>query len=195
VATFESARPRLTAAGPDVLVSAVQLGEYNGLHLAIIGRERRPALAAIVVGPNDAVLAKEAEQHGASYLQEPLTEEMLVSKLGALVQDVGRHRRWPRKHVAEMVTVEYGASPARIVDLSYGGIRLEVADTGAVAPELGAGLRISLPAFGVSIDTSLVWVERAPSGLLHCGAAVERLSPAVTTAWRQVVDRVGLSVQ
>ena len=27
------------------------------------------------------------------------------------------------------------------------------------------------------------------------GAAVERLSPAVTTAWRQVVDRVGLSVQ
>ena len=86
-------------------------------------------------------------------------------------------------------------SPARIVDLSYGGVRLEVADVGAAAPELGSGLRVNLPAFGVSIDTALVWVERSPSGFLHCGAAVDRLSPAVTTAWRQVVDRVGFSVQ
>lgn len=195
VATFESARPRLTAATPDVLVSAVQLGEYNGLHLAIIGRERRPALVAIVVGPHDAVLAKEAEQHGATYMKEPTTEEALLSKLATLLQEIGRHRRWPRKHVAEPVTAEYGESQARIVDLSYGGLRLEVADSGAAAPELGSGLRVSLPAFGVSIDTSLVWVERAPSGFLHCGAAVDRLSPAVTTAWRQVVDRVGFSVQ
>jgi hypothetical protein len=59
----------------------------------------------------------------------------------------------------------------------------------------GPGLRINLPDFGVSIDTALVWVERAPSGYLHCGAAVERLSPALTSAWRQVVDRVGFSVQ
>jgi DNA-binding response OmpR family regulator len=195
VATFESARPRLTATTPDVLVSAVQLGEYNGLHLAIIGRERRPALVAIVVGPHDGVLAKEAEQHGAAYMKEPTTEEALLAKLATLLQEIGRHRRWPRKHVAEPVAAEYGESPARIVDLSYGGLRLEVADTGAAAPELGSGLRVSLPAFGVSIDTSLVWVERAPSGVLHCGAAVDRLSPAVTTAWRRVVDRVGLSVQ
>ena len=195
VSTFEAARPRLTATTPDVLVSAVQLGEYNGLHLAIIGRDRRPALVAVVIGPPDAVLAREAEQHGATYLNEPATEEMLVSKLITLQQEVGRHRRWPRKHVEEPVAAEWGASPARIVDLSYGGLRLEVADAGAAAPELGSGLRVSLPAFGVSIDTALVWVERSPSGYLHCGAAVDRLSPAVTTAWRQVVDRVGFSVQ
>ncbi len=195
VSTFEEARPKLTAATPDALVSAVQLGEYNGLHLAIVGRDRRPALVAIVVGPHDSVLAKEAEQHGATYLKEPATEEALVSKLITLLQEVGRHRRWPRKHVAEPVAAQCGASPARIVDLSYGGVRLEVADVGAAAPELGSGLRVNLPAFGVSIDTALVWVERSPSGFLHCGAAVDRLSPAVTTAWRQVVDRVGLSVQ
>jgi hypothetical protein len=178
-----------------VLVSEVQLGEYNGLHLAIIGRERRPALVAIVLGPSDAVLAREAEQHGAVYLNEPVTEASLVARLNTLVQEIGRHRRWPRKHVAEPVAAECGEAPARIVDLSYGGLRLEVADAAAVAPELGSGLRVSLPAFGVSIDTALVWVERAPSGHLHCGAAVDRLSPAVTTAWRQVVDRVGFSVQ
>ena len=195
VSTFEAARPRLTATTPDVLVSAVQLGEYNGLHLAIVGRDRRPALVAVVVGPPDAVLAREAEQQGATYLTEPATEEALVSKLFELVQEIGRHRRWPRKHVTEPVAAECGESPARIVDLSYGGVRFEVADAGAAAPELGSGLRLNLPTFGVSIDTALVWVERAPSGFLHCGAAVDRLSPSVTTAWRQVVDRVGFSVQ
>jgi DNA-binding response OmpR family regulator len=195
VSTFEAARPRLTVTTPDVLVSEVHLGEYNGLHLAIIGRDRRPALVAVVVGPSDAVLAREAEQHGAVYLNEPVTEASLVARLNTLLQEIGRHRRWPRKHVAETVAAEYGESPARIVDLSYGGLRLEVADTGAIAPKLGSGLRVSLPDFGVSIDTALVWVERAPSGYLHCGAAVDRLSPAVTMAWRQVVDRVGFSVQ
>ena len=48
---------------------------------------------------------------------------------------------------------------------------------------------------GVDGDAALVWVERSPSGHLQCGAAIDRLSPAVTTAWRQVVDRVGFSVQ
>jgi DNA-binding response OmpR family regulator len=195
VSTFEAARPRLTATSPDVLVSDLQLGEYNGLHLAIVGRNRRPALVAIVVGPPDAVLAKEAAQHGATYLSEPPTEDALLARLTTLLQEIGRHRRWPRKHVAETVTAEWGDASARIVDLSYGGLRLEVADAGGSAPLLGSGVRLSLPAYGVSIDAALVWIERAPSGHLHCGAAVDRLSPAVTTAWRQVVDRVGLSVQ
>jgi len=194
VSTFEAARPRLTATAPDVLVSAVQLGEFNGLHLAIVGRDRRPALVSIMVGPSDSVLAKEAAEHGATYLNEPATEEALLATLSS-IQEAGHHRRWPRKHVVETVRAEWGESPARIVDLSYGGLRLEVADAEATTPKLGSGLRVSLPAYGVSIDAALVWVERAPSGHLMCGAAIDRLSPSVTMAWRQVVDRVGLSVQ
>jgi DNA-binding response OmpR family regulator len=195
VATFEAARPRLTVTGPDVLVSAVQLGEFNGLHLAIVGRDRRPALVAVVVGAHDAVLAREAEHHGATYLTEPLTEDAFVDRLATLLQEFGRHRKWPRKHVAEMVAAEFGEAPARVVDLSYGGMRLEVEDTDVTAPELGSGLRVSLPDFGVSVDAALVWVERSPAGYLQCGAAIDRMTPAVTMAWRQVVDRVGYSVQ
>ena len=195
VATFEEARPRLTAASPDVLVTDVRLGEFNGLHLAIVGRDRRPALVAIVIGARDAVLAKEAERHGAIYLIEPVTEEELMAQVTILRQEIGRQRRWPRKRVTDMVDAEWGESAARIVDLSYGGLRLEVADTGAAAPELGSGLRVSLPAFGVSIDAALIWVGRAPSGFLQCGAAVDKMNPSVTSAWRQVVDRIGFSVQ
>lgn len=195
VATFEAARPRLTATGPDALVSAVQLGEFNGLHLAILGRECRHTLVAIVIGPADSVLAKEAEHHGATYLIEPISEEALMTRLTVLLQEVGRHRRWPRKQVAETVRVECGESPARIVDLSYGGVRLEVTDAGALTPQPGSGLRVSLPAFDVAVDVELVWTQRAPSGFLHCGAAVNRMNPAVTTAWKRFVDRVGFSIQ
>ena len=194
VATFEEARPRLTATGPDVLVTDVRLGEFNGLHLAIVGRERRRALMAIVIGAPDAVFAKEAERHGAIFLSEPVEEEDLLAPISAHFQ-ARRHRRWPRKQVTDLVDVEFGAASARIVDLSYGGLRLEVDDIGAALPEPGSGRRLSLPAFGVAIDTALVWVGRGPSGHLLCGAAIETMSPRVTDAWRQVVDRVGISVQ
>jgi DNA-binding response OmpR family regulator len=195
VATFESARPRLTATGPDALVSAVRLGEFNGLHLAIMGRDRRPTLVAVVVGSSDSVLAKEAERHGATYLTGPIVEGALVSKLNSLLQDAGRQRRWPRKQVAETVEVEYDAATARIVDLSYGGVRLEVAGADAPALERGSRYRVNLPAFDVSIDVELVWAQRGPSGIVQCGAAVNRTTASVSNAWKQVVDRVGFSIQ
>jgi DNA-binding response OmpR family regulator len=195
LSTFEEARPRLTATGPNVLLTDVRLGEFNGLHLAIVGRDRRPALVAIVMGPSDAVLAKEADRLGATYLTEPVTEERLLAEIETLLQEVGRHRRWPRKHVTEEVRAEFGDSPARVVDLSYGGLRLEVKDVGATLPQPGSGLRVNLPAFGVSIDAALIWVGRAPSGTLLYGAAVDRLNPRTANAWRQVVDRVGFSIQ
>jgi DNA-binding response OmpR family regulator len=193
VATFEEARPRLTAGSPDVLVTDVRLGEFNGLHLAIVGRERRRALTAIVIGAPDAGFAKEATRHGAVFLAEPVLEQDLLMSIATHFQ--ARHRRWPRKQVTELVDVAFGDYPARIVDLSYGGLRLEVDDTGATVPEPGSGHRVSLPAFGVAIDTALVWVGRGPSGHLLYGAAVETMNPRVTNAWRQVVDRVGISVQ
>jgi DNA-binding response OmpR family regulator len=195
VATFEAARPRLTATGPDALLSAVRLGEFNGLHLAIMGRDRRPTLVAIVVGASDAVLAKEAERHGATYLNAPVTEGALVTKLTALLHDAGRQRRWPRKQVAETVEVEYEDSTARIVDLSYGGVRLEVPHADASALERGSRYRVNLPAFQMSIDVELVWAQPGPSGVLQCGAAVNRTTSAITSAWKQVVDRVGYSIQ
>jgi hypothetical protein len=194
VASFEAARTRLTASRPDVLVSAVRLGEYNGLHLAIIGRSRRPSLVAIMIGPPDAVVAREARNIGATFLAEPTTEEVFVAAVLTLLQEVGRNRRWPRKRVEDTVAAEYGESPARVVDLSYGGLRLEITDTDVAAGKPGSDLLVSLPAFGVSVDAALIWTERVPSGYLHCGAAINT-SPTGVVAWRQIVDRIGFSIQ
>lgn len=197
VATFAEARQRLTDTGPDVLVTDVRLGEFNGLHLAIVGQDRRPALVAVVIGASDVVLEQEAERQGAIYLTEPVTEEGLVAQVTVLLQEAGRLRRWPRKYVAVRVEVECGDSPARIVDLSYGGLRIELdaAAPGVTVAEPGSDLRVSLPAFGVSVDTALVWVGRAPSGFLWCGAALAETNSNATSGWRDVVDRLGDRLQ
>lgn len=113
VATFEEARRRLTATGPDVLVTEVRLGAFNGLHLAIVGRARRPALVVIVIGPPDAVLAKEADQHDAIYLIEPKTEDALVARVATWFQEIARQRRRLRRQVTESASVECDESAAR----------------------------------------------------------------------------------
>lgn len=195
VATFEEARQRLTARSPDLLVTGAQLGEFNGLHLVIVGQSLRPTLASIVMGAPDAVLEKEVERQGATYMTEPVTEEGLVAQATVLLPDTGPRRRWPRRYVADRVNVEVGASAARILDVSYGGLRLEATEDEARAPSPGSQLHVSLPAYGVSVDAALVWVGRSPSGLLWYGAALADTNPNATTAWRDVVDRIGFRVQ
>jgi len=191
---FEDARRELPTLDPDVLISDVRLGEFNGLHLVIVGRARRANMVAIVVGAPDPVLARETERLGATYLSEPITEDDLTGQVQMLLREAGRKRRWPRKHVADPVEVEVGTSAAHLIDLSYGGFRLEFAGGGAYVPERGSGIRARVPVFGVSVDADLVWIERGESGRFVCGAALANPDPAVAGRWRQVVDRLGHSI-
>lgn len=65
VATFAAAREQLQSR-PDVLISEVRLGEYNGLHLAL--RARSSGIPAIILGEDDETMAREAGKLGAAYV-------------------------------------------------------------------------------------------------------------------------------
>jgi DNA-binding response OmpR family regulator len=70
--TFEEGRASLDAA-PDALVTDVRLGDYNGLQLVHLAKQRNPsAIVVAVSGIDDAVLRKEAANAGAAYLLKPL---------------------------------------------------------------------------------------------------------------------------
>jgi DNA-binding NtrC family response regulator len=82
VGSFEGAR-RALPAGWDVLVTDLELAEYNGLHLILRARAISPGLAAVVTSPaRDAVLQREAEAIGATFVAMPVTaHELMVAVL------------------------------------------------------------------------------------------------------------------
>jgi len=69
--TFESANRQLRA-NPQIVITALRLHEYNGLHLAI--RARQAGIPAVVVGEADVVLERDAEQLGATFVKQDQLE-------------------------------------------------------------------------------------------------------------------------
>jgi two-component SAPR family response regulator len=85
VTTFSSARFHLEAR-PDLLISEIRLGEYNGLHLAL--RAHGLAVPSIVIGPHDPVLEKDAEALHTVYLQTPIASGAFAAALARLLPPV-----------------------------------------------------------------------------------------------------------
>jgi len=84
--SFEDGRRLLLAPpAPDVVVTDVRLGRYNGLQLVVL---RPQATAAIVIsGHQDDVIEAEARIHGAVYLQKPLVNPTLVETVARLIAE------------------------------------------------------------------------------------------------------------
>src|SRR5262245_45120098 len=78
--SFHDAAALLSTRRPDLLITEVQLGAFNGLHLVLRHRGRLPGLRAIVVNPfYDPVLANEAATCGATYVTGSIEDPDLVA--------------------------------------------------------------------------------------------------------------------
>ena len=79
---FLDAKGMLTTSRPDLLLTDLRLGAYNGLQLAIFARERHPGLPVIVLtGYEDPTLRDEATRTGAGFLVKPVTRAVLLDTL------------------------------------------------------------------------------------------------------------------
>jgi DNA-binding response OmpR family regulator len=167
--TFQEARQILRETPPDLLIADVRLGSFNGLQLVISGPRRVPAI--VITGYADSVLEAEARRGGADYLVKPFEPERLLSiiqhKLGH-AHTFSVPRRWHRKAVAGL-TAQVGELAARIVDVSYGGVRFEVrARERSLLPE---SFELRLPN-AMSLQADLVWKNMLTDDMWVCGAAV-----------------------
>jgi two-component system response regulator PilR (NtrC family) len=80
--SFEEARRVLQTTRFDALITDVRLGAFNGLQLAVIGRDTYPDMRLIVFsGFDDPVLRTEAEHVGATYMVKPVTGARLLEVL------------------------------------------------------------------------------------------------------------------
>lgn len=83
---YETAKRHLAQAAPDILLTDVRLGAFNGLQLVILAKEQGPQTVAVVMSAfDDPMLHKEAVQCGAGYLAKPFTrDQVLVALADAL---------------------------------------------------------------------------------------------------------------
>jgi two-component system, NtrC family, response regulator GlrR len=74
-ATFDEAKQKIAREPPDLLVTALRLGAYNGLHLVLRTRADHPSMAALVTTYlADPVLQAEATRHHAGFLVVPVSD-------------------------------------------------------------------------------------------------------------------------
>ena len=82
-----------------------------------------------------------------------------------------------------------GAAEGKVVDLSYGGLRLEMAEP--VEPRSTAPREINLPDAGLAVHARAVWTRPLEAGgKWWCGVEVNEDDPMVVDAWRRFVDNV-----
>jgi len=189
VSEFRGARLKLEDAPPDLLVTDVKLGAYNGLHLAIWSRGRALKTKTLLIGDPDPVLQREAQREGAAYLIPPLDAASFLSAVATLFSSYHPARRSVRKRVCFDVTVD--GVLASVVDLSYEGLRLEVPEAeGFMLPPV---LTIKVPSYDTPWRVNRVWLGRsadAARSALVCGAMLPQTDNETLAAWRRLVDAV-----
>jgi DNA-binding response OmpR family regulator len=175
------------ARAPDMVIAALRLGAYNGLHLLMHVRTHDPKLA-VIIACEEADLTPEIGRFAARHVAKPIDASVLENIVSELLvdstpRDPRGSRIWPRKSMELAATVH--DAKARVVDLSYGGIRLSLDHplSGTDTP-----IEIRLPGLGVSVQAVPRW-ERASSdgGSWSCGAEVALPTAAAARTWRRVV--------
>jgi DNA-binding response OmpR family regulator len=181
--TLKQATELLAQQNPDLMIVDVRLGGDNGLQLVAMAIQPVPAIVTTAFA--DPILEAEARQFGADFMVKPLSPralmELIERKLAeaAKVPATTTARRWPRRQISSSVPVLVGDSPARIVDVGYGGVRLEV-ESDRNVPD---SFRLTLSGH-ISVPVNVVW-NRRRGDIWQYGVAVnEEHQPA----WRELVD-------
>ena len=79
---FDEAKKFIDTTPPDVLITDVRLGAFNGLQLVLHMRAVHPAGPVVVLSAfDDAVIRQETENAGAIFLPKPVTRKGLLEAI------------------------------------------------------------------------------------------------------------------
>jgi DNA-binding response OmpR family regulator len=183
--TLKQGTVLLAQQNPDLVIVDIRLGGDNGLQL--IAMAHRPVPAIVTTAFADPILERDARQFGADFMVKPISPaallELVELKLSAAPdnQRAATARRWPRKQVSSDIAAVVDESPARIVDVGYGGVRLEFQPGRNVT--LPESFHLTLSG-NISVPLNVVW-NRKTGDIWQYGAAV---SEEYQPTWRQLVD-------
>ena len=183
-ATLQDARRMVNERAPDLLIADVRLGGFNGLQLLVTRATPIPTI--IVTEFVDPVLEAEARRRGAHYITKPISPAHLLGLVDQMLAAASRgemyrpSRRWSRKKVSGPLRADVDGSPARVIDVSYGGLRFEVERPPDRA--LPRSFSVTLPN-SLSLKVELVWRSPSSDRTVMCGAALSQGNQAAVRAW------------
>jgi hypothetical protein len=111
---------------------------------------------------------------------------VISEQISKVLNESGPQRRWPRKQPIKGLVFHVARRSARVIDISYGGIRLELPP----AETIPAKFRMAIPGFEGVFRAKPVWSRFTPLGSISCGAELLEANPQVIAQWRQLVDTI-----
>jgi CheY-like chemotaxis protein len=186
--SYDAAKRLLGLEPYDLLITDVRLRGFNGLNLVRQIRRDRPEIGIIIIsGYDEPMIDVEAGRFGAEFVRKPIKPASFVETVGRLLADVRRQRRWPRKRVVGGFRVTANGHPAAVVDVCYGGLRLEVPHAGNL-PNI---FDVEIAGIGLQLPVEAVWtLPTDEGGTVMCGAALAVEETPEARTWRAIVDRL-----
>jgi DNA-binding response OmpR family regulator len=187
-ATYDAARRLLDLNAYDLLITDIRLRGFNGLNLVKKSRADYPDMAVIIIsGYEQPLIELEASRYHAQFVSKPIRPAEFLATVGSMLAGVRRQRRWPRKRVQGGFRVTAAGEPAAVVDVSYGGLRLQV-PTGSRLPST---FSVELSGVGLALEVEPVWSCPSDNNSYTLyGAALASQENAAADAWRAIVDRL-----
>jgi len=175
----------LEALNFEMLLADVELMNVGALMR--VARYRPTPRPVVVIGDSDPEAEREAGRRGASYLVRPIERAGLLFAVTLALAEGRPMRRSPRKRVAPFPGLIDGV-PARVLDVSHEGVRLELAK--GYRSSLPPHFTLRVPVFNVAVAIQRVWVSTmggAPSQIC-CGGALAHNPNRSAASWRSLVD-------
>lgn len=187
-ATYDAAKRLLAVGSYDLLITDVRLRGFNGLHLVMQCRLDYPDMAVMIVtGYEDPMMELEAGRYQAKLFKKPIKPTDFLCAVSKCLAGVRRQRRWPRKRVIGGFRVTAAGRPAAVVDVCYGGLRLEMPTTAKLPPSFD----VEVAGIGLHLEVQPVWSHPSEaSGAVVIGAALASDSTPAARTWRAIVDRL-----
>jgi hypothetical protein len=188
VRSLKDAKAQLAQEPIDVVVTDAHLGAFNGLHLALWCSVRMFETRVVIVGAPDPVLHADTVLAGAWYIAEGNVQHLVSAVRQALARANKPTRRLPRQRLATEVPVLIGKSPARLIDVGYGGFcvhrpgRLNEAVVGRFVMEI--------PQYDFRAAARWVWVKPIGSWGYRCGATLQGVDEGSDSRWRSLVETI-----
>jgi CheY-like chemotaxis protein len=184
---YEDAKRILSGTTFDLFVTDVRLRSFNGLHLVKKVREEAPETGVIIMtGYDEPLMQLEASRYSAQFIKKPIKTRELLECVRRSLSSVRRERRWPRKRVLGGFRVTAAGRPAAVVDVSYGGLCLEI----PAVDSLPALFDVEVSGINLHLMVEPVWSSARVPGALVCGAALASDATPAARTWREIVDRL-----